>query len=157
MSQSDTQPSVSPLRALDQSDVGGDDDDEIEGNDEPTTIDDPTGDEATRPTLDDTAADDVASPPVPLPSDLGTTCPDGLLPEGHVPPPPPPHEVARKPKTLKAPRHPTQAEIDEHLLTHLPLADWCECCVAGNDQTTHTSDIRDHHEPCHLSLPTTAS
>ena len=48
-----------------------------------------------------------------------------------VPPPPPPHEVARRPKTLKAPRHPTQAEIDEHLLTHLPFADWCECCVSG--------------------------
>ena len=32
---------------------------------------------------------------------------------------------------LKAPRHPTQAEVDEHVLTHLPFAPWCEVCVAG--------------------------
>ena len=35
-------------------------------------------------------------------------------------------EVGGGAKVLKVPRTPTQAEIDAHLATHLPHADWCE-------------------------------
>ena len=39
-------------------------------------------------------------------------------------------------KVLKAPRSPTQAEIDAHLATHLPHADWCELCMKGRGRNT---------------------
>ena len=34
------------------------------------------------------------------------------------------------PKVLKAPRAPTQREIDAHMATHLPHAAWCDICQA---------------------------
>ena len=34
-------------------------------------------------------------------------------------------------KVIRAPRMPTQAEIDAHVAAHLPHADWCEICVKG--------------------------
>ena len=37
---------------------------------------------------------------------------------------------------LKAPRIPTQAEVDAHLATHLPHADWCELCMKGRGRNT---------------------
>ena len=33
--------------------------------------------------------------------------------------------------TAKDPGAPTQAEIDEHEVDHLPYRSWCECCVMG--------------------------
>ena len=29
------------------------------------------------------------------------------------------------------PGRPSQAEIDEHCIDHLPFRSWCECCVRG--------------------------
>lgn len=43
-------------------------------------------------------------------------------------PQPEAHPEARKPQALKAPRSPTPKEVDEHVLTHVPYADWCEVC-----------------------------
>ena len=88
-----------------------DDEEKIEGDDEPSNADRPTTNEAPSPALADDPTGDNAPP--------------------HVPPPPSSHEVARRPKNLNALRHPTQAKLDEHVLTHLPFAAWCECCVAG--------------------------
>lgn len=34
-------------------------------------------------------------------------------------------------KIVKVPRVPTQAEIDAHVATHLPHADWCDVCARG--------------------------
>ena len=34
-----------------------------------------------------------------------------------------------RPRVLKAPRAPTQKEIDEHMATHLPHAAWCDICM----------------------------
>lgn len=37
----------------------------------------------------------------------------------------------QKPKIMKDPRAPTQKEIDEHNVTHLPFRAWCTACVTG--------------------------
>ena len=37
---------------------------------------------------------------------------------------------ARRAKGLKSPESPSEEELQEHLLTHLPYKDWCEICVA---------------------------
>ena len=37
----------------------------------------------------------------------------------------------RNPRTLLDPQLPSQKEIDEHCLTHLPYRNWCPHCVAG--------------------------
>ena len=42
--------------------------------------------------------------------------------------PPEPHHQARRPKALRTPASPSQKEIDQHVLTHIPYADWCEIC-----------------------------
>eukprot|EP00971_Amphidinium_carterae_P215452 4276351-Amphidinium_carterae.1 len=43
-------------------------------------------------------------------------------------------------KTLKAPMTPSQSEIDEHNLTHLPYRDRCKRCVQGK------SRLQDHQQ-----------
>ena len=46
-------------------------------------------------------------------------------------------EVAQaRPRVLKAPRTPTQKEIDEHMATHLPHAAWCDICMKGRGRNT---------------------
>ena len=42
----------------------------------------------------------------------------------------PEEETARRPRCLKGPDSPTEEELREHLLTHLPYKGWCEICVA---------------------------
>ena len=39
-------------------------------------------------------------------------------------------------KVVRAPRMPTQAEIDAHVAAHLPHADWCEICVKGRGRNS---------------------
>ena len=39
-------------------------------------------------------------------------------------------------RVIKAPRMPTQAEIDAHVATHLPHAEWCEICVKGRGRNS---------------------
>ena len=36
-----------------------------------------------------------------------------------------------EPNVIRAPRDPTQKEIEAHEATHLPHAEWCEFCMAG--------------------------
>ena len=38
-------------------------------------------------------------------------------------------EDSRKLRNLADPRKPTQAEVDEHNLSHLPYRNWCVICV----------------------------
>ena len=38
---------------------------------------------------------------------------------------------ARKPRAVLDPKLPSQREIDEHSLTHLPYRNWCTHCVLG--------------------------
>ena len=109
---------------MDQSDVGGDDERKAEGNDEPIDDERPTTDEAPDLALTDDPTGDDVSPP--------------------VPPPPLPHEVVRRPKTLKAPRHPTQAEIDEHVLTHLRYASGVNAVWLEDDTMRRTSEAMDN-------------
>ena len=49
----------------------------------------------------------------------------------------PPAEVSestRKPKAKKIPDLVSEAEYNEHMLTHLPFRNWCESCVAGKSR-----------------------
>ena len=41
------------------------------------------------------------------------------------------HEEAMPKVVARDPGDPTQAEIDEHNVDHLPYRSWCECCVMG--------------------------
>ena len=40
-------------------------------------------------------------------------------------------EEAREPKTLRDPGAPTELEIGQHNVTHLPFRAWCPSCVEG--------------------------
>eukprot|EP00971_Amphidinium_carterae_P106648 2112668-Amphidinium_carterae.1 len=42
-----------------------------------------------------------------------------------------PQQEAQAPRTYKSPVLPTQQEIDERNVTHLPYRDWCKHCVQG--------------------------
>ena len=46
-------------------------------------------------------------------------------------PPPEVSEVSRPPETKKIPDTVSKAEYDSHMLTHVPLRNWCEHCMAG--------------------------
>ena len=46
----------------------------------------------------------------------------------------------RSPKKVQDPRVPTQAEVDEHNMTHLPYLSWCTHCVRGR------GEAHPHHE-----------
>ena len=49
-------------------------------------------------------------------------------------------EEGRRPVTLRAPNRVTQAERDEHCLTHIPYRQWCPICVRARGRgTPHTS------------------
>ena len=37
----------------------------------------------------------------------------------------------RNPRTLLDAKSPSQKEVGEHSLSHLPCRNWCPCCVAG--------------------------
>ena len=43
-------------------------------------------------------------------------------------------EEARQPEVLRDPGAPTQKEIEEHNVTHLPFRSWCQHCVSGKAQ-----------------------
>eukprot|EP00971_Amphidinium_carterae_P291284 5783322-Amphidinium_carterae.1 len=45
-----------------------------------------------------------------------------------------PQQEAQVPKTYKRPVLPTQQEIDEHDITHLPYRDWCKHSVQGKSR-----------------------
>ena len=40
-------------------------------------------------------------------------------------------DAEARPRVLKAPKAPTQKEIDEHMATHIPQAAWCDICMKG--------------------------
>ena len=50
--------------------------------------------------------------------------------------------VARAPKTLRAPRAPTEQEREEHNLTHLPFRSWCHICVQAKSRQNHSKKLR---------------
>ncbi|OLP95901.1 hypothetical protein AK812_SmicGene21924 [Symbiodinium microadriaticum] len=50
--------------------------------------------------------------------------------------------VARTPKTLRAPRAPTEQEREEHNLTHLPFRSWCHICVQAKSRQNHSKKLR---------------
>ena len=43
-------------------------------------------------------------------------------------------EEARKAKGTRAPTKPSQEEVNEHMLTHLPFRSWCPHCVRGKSK-----------------------
>ena len=50
-------------------------------------------------------------------------------------------EESTKAKAMRQPYQPTQREIDEHELTHIPFRDWCIHCMKGRGQANqHRSD-----------------
>ena len=45
-------------------------------------------------------------------------------------------ELARTPKVLKTPEQPTERQIVEHEVTHLPFCSWCKHCVKGKTKNS---------------------
>ena len=43
-------------------------------------------------------------------------------------------EEARKPKAARVPTRPSQEEVDEHMITHLPFRSWCPHCIRGKSK-----------------------
>ena len=40
------------------------------------------------------------------------------------------------PRVVRAPRVPTQAEIEAHMATHIPHEEWCEFCMKGRGRNS---------------------
>jgi len=63
----------------------------------------------------------------------------------------PPAEIteARKPKFEKVKNKPSQAEVEEHELTHMPYRSWCDHCVRGKAESGfhRTEDDEDGEIP----------
>ena len=64
----------------------------------------------------------------------------------------------RKPLKMMDPKLPSQAEVEEHDLTHLPFRSWCRHCVRGRGRAAdHRAQDRDdgllefHVDYCFLS------
>ena len=52
-------------------------------------------------------------------------------------------EEGREMRIIKDPGEPTEREIEEHELTHVPFRAWCKACVRGkaqNDPHYHKQD-----------------
>ena len=52
-------------------------------------------------------------------------------------------QEARAAKTLASPKQPTQREIDEHNISHLPPRNWCAHCVRGRAVSTPHRSLPD--------------
>ena len=64
----------------------------------------------------------------------------------------------RKPMKMMDPKLPTQTEVDEHNLTHLPFRSWCPQCVKGRGRAAdHVAQAREdgmmeiHSDYCFLT------
>mgnify|MGYP001458192757 CR=1 FL=1 len=40
-------------------------------------------------------------------------------------------EEARKVKYMKCPHEPSQLEVEDHMINHMPYRSWCEHCIKG--------------------------
>ena len=47
------------------------------------------------------------------------------------------NEEGEKVKAFRAPRKPSQKEVDDHELSHVPYRDWCEPCIRGQAKDAH--------------------
>ena len=53
-------------------------------------------------------------------------------------------------KVVRVPRTPTQKEIDEHVATHLPHAEWCDVCMKGRGRNSpHRKKDEEEHPSNH--------
>ena len=43
---------------------------------------------------------------------------------------------SREVKRIQSPMKPSQSEVDEHSITHLPFRSWCSQCVMGRGKET---------------------
>ena len=57
---------------------------------------------------------------------------------------------ARVPVRVQDPVKPSQAEVEEHMLTHVPFRSWCEHCVPGRGEDS--LHFRNKDEPKELEL-----
>ena len=55
-------------------------------------------------------------------------------------------QEARKVKKMMDPKLPTQDEIEEHNLTHLPFRNWCRHCIKGRGREMPHMTIKDVDE-----------
>ena len=55
---------------------------------------------------------------------------------------------AVKARCVKAPIRPSEAEVEEHMVTHLPFRAWCKHCVRGKSKAKkHSAAQKDHVVP----------
>ena len=55
---------------------------------------------------------------------------------------------AVKARCVKAPIRPSDAEVEEHMVTHLPFRAWCKHCVRGKSKAKkHSAAQKDHVVP----------
>ena len=56
-------------------------------------------------------------------------------------------QEAHKPRAPRIPSQPTQDQVDEHMLTHLPFRSWCPHCVRGKSKGgAHKRQQQEHKE-----------
>ena len=58
----------------------------------------------------------------------------------------PDRQSGSEPRVVRAPREPTQKQIEAHASTHIPHAEWCEFCMAGRGRhNLHRGEFLGHH------------
>ena len=65
-----------------------------------------------------------------------------------------PEEVlAQRMRNIGDPRLPTQSEVDNHNITHVPYRNWCPHCVRGRGKDLdHRRSVDDDHKVQEFSL-----
>jgi hypothetical protein len=53
------------------------------------------------------------------------------------------NEEVREPRKVHNPALPSRAEIELHMLTHLPFRSWCEHCVRGRGESVKHEKVEE--------------
>ena len=65
-------------------------------------------------------------------------------------------EEATRVRKLVDPKRPSQQEVDEHYLTHLPFRNWCPYCVRGKSVTGAHRRTQKSEEELEREVPVTS-
>ena len=62
------------------------------------------------------------------------------------------HNEAVQPRVRTSPKQPSAAEVEDHMVTHLPFREWCPHCVKGKSGSRPHRSTHEKHEIPTLAL-----
>ena len=60
--------------------------------------------------------------------------------------------VIRRPKRRQDPREPTEAEREEHEMTHIPFRSWCRHCVRGRGKEEACRQVKRDYDVAEVHM-----